>query len=684
MNYYDKVDELLLTYEHPCDKEVPPGYYRRVMWEKYNPTGAQIQPGNKEEWDTEIIKKETRLYDKNPFGLSSELFPEPPVEEGSVPCSTWSTKIGYCFKSQAELEAYVASIGSVLLPGNQWYGADLSKSHLFKTQHESLMYQIENIGGTWHTSGPRIDPRTMLRVDNRYNIYLNYNCLRSSRCAYMKHYEDRECTFVGITLNLNVDLGIPGKPVSEPPSIGPLPPEVSRQFRSIGCIPFSAKFPYNGLTKAILESWNTTRHSFKLIWDDVPGIPTNADGYMSTMYDHLSTSMEELGVAALEMGQYVTQLAWLTFKEVISQALNIVGGAWDLLKSFLPSITIMGVSIDIEDLCTSSNGLNDLKNAFKGMDLEKVIQGIYSAIGSAYDYSIEYVKTTSRDLVDALMDLYDWCWTQLQMGGVALCKMLADIAQIWSMPPEVPNPVWSVITAVKNMFKQVEPLDMIMSGNFPGFTASDIYALVQQKIKDLIDQTYAQIEVLKEQMLVLLDQIKETGKQLAKATIELKQYVKGMLGPITEEGIALKEQAIQELEDKKTELNDKKDQLNSLINGEQMSVSDILKIGMDHLTQLPIVAQINQLLDLLGASIDSLVDMYDNSVTGAKSVYHNFTSGSRSMKDICKSIYNQVSTLTLSKVTQWVNKLLSVLGLEIVFPELSICIPYIKYEDPNE
>src|SRR5699024_7480982 len=148
----------------------------------------------------------------------------------------------------------------------------------------------------------------------------------------------------------------------------------ARSLPAIGCIPFKAKFPYNGLSQAIVEAWNESRRSFKLIWSDIPGLPEGEGSIWSTMYSGVSIAMEELGNAALGMCQYVQQMAWVAFKEVISQALNIVGGGWDLLKSFIPKVTILGITFDIEDICTSGDGLQKLKEAFSKFDIEKVIE----------------------------------------------------------------------------------------------------------------------------------------------------------------------------------------------------------------------------------------------------------------------------------------------------------------------
>lgn len=690
MNYYEKVDEIVGSYKNPCSEEVGINEYRRVKWELYNPTGQYIQPGNGVEWDTEIIPLSTHLYTQNPFGNKSYEFPEPAPEEGApVPSGVWSKKLGIYFESVEAIKAYVSSIGATLLEGNDWYGADLSKKALFKTSNEVNMYSIENRGGTWHLDGPRIDARTMIGVNKDYSMYVNFNGLGNSRRAYLKHYDNKPCTYVGLILNLDVDMSIPGTPIPGPVSIGQLPPDTSNRFAlramsfsALSCIPFEAKFPYNGLSAAIIEAWNTSRNSFKLYWDMLPGMPsggsTDWDKFFNSAYSHLSVAMEELGNSAIAMCQYVQQLAFMAFKEAISQVLNIVGGGWNLLKSFLPTITIMGVSIDIEDLCTSSNGVQKLKEAFSKFDLEKTIQGIYSAIGSAYDYSVERVKMFSRDLVDAITDLYDWAWSQLLMAGVALAKLAVDLAQIWSMPPIIPNPVWSVITAVKEMMKQIKPLDMIMSGNFPGFTASDVYQLVMEKVSALIDAAYAEIEALKNQAIEVWNEIKAQKQVIQKQYVEFKQYLAGMYEEVTDELTAIKEEAIATSEAALKLISDKYNQIKNSISSSQTSVSDVLDMAMKEFKKLPIVAEMENLLGMLGASVDEITKIYENSVTHVKSLYHEFTDGARSMKDLCKSLYNQISTLSLSKVVQWVNKMLGIFGLTIAFPSISICIPCLQ------
>lgn len=685
MNYYNIIDDIVKNFKHPCDKEVPEGYYRRVKWELYNPTKLNKGPGNGEEWDTEIIEIGTRLYDKNPFGHMSEPIPPPDTENGT-PCQLWSSKIGVCFNSQEALKKYVESIGSTLLPNNDWYGADLSKSHLFLTSREHKLYKIENAGGTLGIFGSEIDERSMMYVDRDDTVKINFAAFGNSRSAYLKHYETRTCTYVGLRPNLDVDLSVPGIPISEPPSIGQLPPEIfsimsmRMMMPSIGCIPFRAKFPYNNLTQAIIEAWNESRRSFKLVWDDIPGLPKGEGNIWSTMYHGVSIAMEELGNAALAMCQYVQQAAWAAFKSIISQALNIVGAGWDLLKSFLPKITILGITIDIEDICTSGDGVQKLKEAFSKFNTEQVIEAIYNAIGSTYDYAVEYVKVFARDIIDAITDLYDYIWTQLQMAGVALCKLLVDLAEIWSMPPEIPNPLWAIVVAVKKMLMQIKPLDIILSGNFPGFTASELYQMVEEKIKLLLDETYKKIENLKNTAIQLWEEVKKAKASWQRESIGFKQYLNGMWETVTDELTAQKELLVKKAKDLYESLLEKYNSLNISIESLKSTISDILDLALEELKKLPIVAQLNDLLSLLGSSLDEMIETIKNGITQAKTLYKNFTDGSRSLKDICKSIYNQICTLALSKVTQWINKLLTIFNLEIIFPELNLCIPYFKYE----
>lgn len=691
MNYNEIIDDIVNNFEHPCDKEVPQGYYRRVKWELYNPNKEQKQPANREEWDTEIIKIGTRLYKQNPFGLKSDPVPDPPDAEGNTNQSKctglYSPKIGYCFSSQTELQNYVNSIGSELLPNNDWYGADLSKSNLFKTQYEKSIYEIENVGGTWGINGNRIDKRTMMMISNDNKIVkINFNGLGNSRNAYLRHYEDKPCTYVGIRLNTNPDLSIPPVPPVEPISIDGLPPEIySRRAlglmnrSAIGCIPVTAGYPYSDIGSAIVNAWGETRHTFKLYVDSLPSMTQKAEGYAATMYDHLSVSMEELGKIGLAIAQYTTQQAFMVFKSIISQAMNIVGGGWDMFKRFLPSISLMGISIDIEDIFTAPDGFQKLKDMLSGFSAESIIESINSVIGTGYDYAVEYVKMYSRDLTDAISDLYDYFINMILNGCVAMANLLGRLAEIWAIPPELPNPVHTAIVAVNQLFKRIEPLSLILGGGFPNFTAQDIYQQVQDYVKSIIDSVRTQIDNALEQINDIYQRIKDSKQEVSKKKKELKQYLSGMREYIEDTTTEQYNNAVEQAEQVEEDLKNQYETINSTITNLKDSINDVLPIAIDKFKSLPIIDTISKLLTLLGMGIDSFIETITNTTLDVETVYKNFVDATRTFKDMCVRIYNQVSTIALSKVTQWVNKLLQILGLNITFPEISLCIPYLKY-----
>lgn len=683
MNYNEIVTDIVANYQHPCDAEVPVGSYRRVMWEKYNPSLANKGPAINEEWQTEVILINKRVYDKNPFGLKSEPLPvtmgtDPitgqPIDPETTCTGIWSAKIGYCFASQAELQKYVSDIGSTLQPDNNWYGADLSKSNLFKHARELEMYRLENTGAIWTLQGPKVDKRTCMMYDDstKASTKINFNNVSNDRSAYLKHYEDKPCAYVGMKVNSQADTSIPGIPIAIAVAVAALPPIFSDK-----CLPVEFGFPYTNISKSIMSAWNKTSQDFKLFWDSLPGLPKGEGSIIATMYDNLSVSMQELGQSALAFSQYALQLAWKQFTEIISAAMNIVGGGWEMIKRFLPKISILGVNIDILELCTDPNGVQKLKDQIPSTD--QAIDAIYSVIGSSYRYAIEYIKVRSRDIVDAITDLYDWAWANLQYAGVAMCKLLGELAQIWSMPPEVPNPVWLAIKAVREIFSQIPPLDIIMSGNFPGFTASELYDMIMKYINQkreevllLVSNVAAQIKAVEEQLMSL-------KKSLTTQESRYQQYLSGMWEQVKEETTAMYKAQIDAL---KVQINSAQERLTQLIN-ERFNLLDqinnVMKMGMDYLKQLPIMSTVNQLLGLAGASIDSIIDMVKNAETGLESLYEDFVEGCRNLKDVCKTIYNQVCTLAMSKVTQWVNKLLSILSLVITFPSMSFCVPMIEY-----
>lgn len=678
MNYNEEIDKITADFQHPCDAEIPAGSYRRVMWEKYNSN----RPAVNEEWETEVIPINKRVYNTNPFGLKSDPLPyqttiDPNTGEVIDPSTTctgvWSTKIGYCFANQQALIDYVNSIGSTLV-NNNWYGADLSKSNLFKNPKELEMYRLENTGAIWTTSGPSVNVRTCMLYDvnTKAATAIDYDGPGDSRTAYMKHYDNTPCMFVGMRTHLPADTSIPGKPIAIAVAAAALPSQIG------ACLPISFGFPFTNISETMLNSWNKTRSEFKLVFEGLAGQAKGAGNRIATVYDNLSISMEELGNATLAMSQMALQKAWQAFTEIISAALNIVGGGWNMIKNFLPSVTIAGEKVDILELCTSPDGVSKLQAAGRNK-AEQMIDSIYSVIGSSYKYSVEYIKMVSRDLVDAITDFYDWCWCQLQMAGVALCKLLGNLAQIWSMPPHVPNPVWSAILAVRNILTQIKPLDVILSGTFPGFTSADLYDQVMTKINQEREVVLKQVEAinkqLKEQYELRVKQIKE----LKEYTRKQAQYLRGMWEKITDENtkkheknVESAEKAVKESDKKITDNENNKSRLLS-------TIENIFKMGMSYLKELPLMSTVNNFLGMVGAGIDDITTVVQNARTGLDSAYEDFIDGCRALKDVCKTIYNQVCTLSLSKVTQWVNKLLAIIGLSIVFPSMSFCVPMISY-----
>lgn len=686
MNYNEIVDSIMDSYVDPCTVEVPPGMYRRVMWEKYNPSKAMVQPTVGEEWDTEIISIGSRLYTSNPFGHKSTPFGVDPLPPIPPVVGVWSDKIAYRFASQSELEAYVSSIGSSMIGSNDWYGADLSKASLFKHPREIAMYRCENSGGVLLNSGPSIDPRTMMEYNSSMESFtsINFSGLDvGQKTKYLMHYEDKPCTYVGFAATLPPDLIIPPIPATTPPIVGSLP----GVFKA-SCIPVTASFPYTEVCKAVVESLGRTRHSIKAAFDNLPGITMATEGeFFATMYDRLSTAAEEAFAGAAAISQYALQAAMLEFKNIISKALSIVGGGWDLIKSFLPSISIAGISFDIIDVVFSSDAVQTMVRKFNrlmappsSMSLSELIDEIYAAMGDAYNYATNKVKMKYRDIADAASCLYDWMMAQFQSGCVALCKLLGDLAQIWSIPPLLPgpNPVWIAIKAVREMFSQIPPLDIIMSGNFPGFTATDIYSMVMKKVDAIIEETQKTIAGLTYTFREKKNELMETVRNLRSKETEFSQYLDGMFGDITYAVTEQYKTSIAALEKTIDGLKLMVSDLGMAIKTERDKIKDVLSMGIGELKKLPIISEINKFLSLCGMTIDDIMNIKVDANSGSSTLYEGFVGGMKSIKDYCYTLYNQISTLALSKVTQWVNKLIGIIGLSITFPSITICVPVIE------
>lgn len=670
------------SYVDPCTAEVPVGMYRRVKWEKYNPEKVMKQPSVGEEWDTEIISIGTHLYTANPFGHKSTGFVDP-IPPSPAVTGVWCSKIGYRFANQSELENYVASIGATLLNGNDWYGADLTKSSLYKTSHELIMYKCENSGGIVSSSVPSIDPRTMMEYNTESSAFtaINFSGLDvGQKTKYLMHYEDKPCTYVGFAATLPPDLGMPPIPPVSRPSVGALPV----RYRA-NCIPVEASFPYTEVCKAVVESMGRTSKSVKAAFDKLPGITVAEIGAdFATMYDRLSTAAEEAFAGGVAISQYALQAAISEFKKVISRALSIVGGGWSLISSFLPSISISGISFDILELVFSGNAVQTMVKKFNelmappsSMDMSKLIDDIYAAMGEKYEYAKSKVQMKYRDIVDAASNLYDWMMAQFQSGCVALCKLLGDLAQIWSIPPLLPgpNPVWIAIKAVREMFEQIPPLSIIMSGNFPGFTAAGLYNAAMVKVDALIEATQSKIAELTESYRDAKKSLMESIRSMRSTEVEYGQYLDGMFGKITD---AVTEQyktslaAISKsIEGLKLMVSD----LATLIAEQKDKISDTLSLGIEQVKALPLMSEINKFLSFCGIAIDDILNIKTDSKTGSATLYEGFVGGLKSVKDYCYTLYNQISTLALSKVTQWVNKLIGIIGLSLSFPAISICVP---------
>ena len=266
-----------------------------------------------------------------------------------------------------------------------------------------------------------------------------------------------------------------------------------------------------------------------------------------------------------------------------------------------------------------------------------------------------------------------------QNGCVALVDLYGRMMQIWSMPPETPNPLWSAVLAIRNIMKQIKPLDVILGGNFPGFTAMDLYQQAQVKVKAFIDASYAQISAL-------YDQAQEVYKTLTSQTQErdsikrkFDQYLKWMWEPVTEAATAAYQASLDAANAAIAATTATYEGIKAQIASLQDGMKDTYSMAMDELKKLPVMAQINQFLGYCGVAFDDLLKTYENALTGAQSLYKNFVDSSRSFKDTCKVIYNQICTLALSKVTQYVNKLLSLIGLAITFGSISVCVPMVQY-----
>lgn len=156
------------------------------------------------------------------------------------------------------------------------------------------------------------------------------------------------------------------------------------------------------------------------------------------------------------------------------------------------------------------------------------------------------------------------------------------------------------------------------------------------------------------------------------------QYLNWMWGEVTDAATAAYQAALDAANAAIAQTKALYEGVKAQIASLQDAMSDTYSMAMEELKKLPIMAQINEFLGFCGIAFDDLLSTYENAVTGAKSLYKSFVDSSRSFKDTCKVIYNQICTLALSKITQYVNKLLSLIGMAINFGSISICVPMIQ------
>lgn len=70
MDYETIIDGIMQNFQHPCDAEIPAGYYRRVIWQGH----TENYPAVGVEWATEIIPIGTHLYTSSLSGRKAILF----------------------------------------------------------------------------------------------------------------------------------------------------------------------------------------------------------------------------------------------------------------------------------------------------------------------------------------------------------------------------------------------------------------------------------------------------------------------------------------------------------------------------------------------------------------------------------------------------------------------------------
>ena len=718
----------------PCDQVVSESQYRRTKWELYNPdktvgvmppkfANGMLAPDG---WETEVIEKTKRVYDKYPFNSLPPDYIAPinpwPDDPGTDPitglplptppstCSlsggVYSYKIYHCFDSQQDLIDYVTSIGSTYYSDSitgGWYGADLSKSHLFKNPSlEIPMYKAENSGGVYSngiiysderllqydikydtTSGDPIQLEGLYAVDiiggrgNNRNDYLTRTVMNDS--------ESGKCFVMGVQLYPpdGTEGQLPPVPAPTPPPVEvPILNMPSAYTRSLSSIPVTVQFPYANLPSAVLkgigQSMFTTINNSSIDISVFTSLPFPGLGmtqypdetFGQTINRHLGDAMNEAKQFAISLPTAVRVAVLNAVRGMVEPVLSLVGGAWDLIKSLVPSISILGVVIDLVELVFESpNPVQYLMDKFHEMidngiqTIEEVINAIYTTVGSAYDYFNEIYTSPRKDLTDAVQTLWDWIVMKVELGFVGLMNYLGKLAQIFTIPPTPPpNPIFLAIVAVNQIFGTVYGgiLQKMISGEFPGFTAMDIYNLMMAKVNEIVKEVQAQIAALYDQLQMLKKQIADIKTKIQEAQLKKEKGIEGA----EEEQDGLYEQL-------QNYINEKVD-IQAAINTLQESIKDKWKILLEYVHDLPIVSTINDILSLMGMTIDNLIDLVENG-------YNKSTAAASSFKDEvkqwCQTIMNQISTFAVTFVTEWVNKIIKLLGAMIVFPPITIYIP---------
>jgi hypothetical protein len=691
--------------------------YRRVRWEDYNASktvgvkppiysnGTVASDG----WLTEIKDMRVPLYTSYPFSSAPvDAISQTPNTTASDACEltagVWCEKINHCFSSQQELLDYVSSIGAVYDAGGitgGWYGADLTldPSVFINFALEEPMYLCENSGGFWAGS-VYIDERTMM-YNERYNRDETTTILkgahepdwvggrgndRGGRTSSMIDEVDENdpsifyCYMHRISLNSTdgTESIPPPNPAATPPETpiaGLLVTATSIFFAS--SVSVTVQFPYSNLPSAIAtalgssamvksDSDSTCASIFSM--PPLIGVPTFPDINLGeTICKHAGDAMNEAKIIAAAIPPAIRAAAIKAAKSFVDPILSLIGGGWDLIKSLVPSLSFSGIAIDLVDMVLNIDNpvqyiLDMIYEAVGDSidDMNAMICSIYAAIGSSYDYMSDRFRSIRKDVVDAVDSLWSWIILKVEMGFVGLMDYLGELAFIFTLPPP-PNPINIAIKLVREMFASLYDgiFLKIMSGEFPGFDAMDLYQTMMDKVNVVIDSVMLQV----------------------KAIVDLVLGLERVIANLNRDKLVL-ERRLSEGEDVQSEIDaitiliaEKEEEL-----ANQRSLKDILldsikdkwNILLAEIDNIPIMSTINSFLSFIGMSVDSLLTLIDNGVNKSIAAVSSFAD---EVKMWCKTIFDQVSTLVVSFVTEWVNKIIKLIGAPISFPPVTIPVP---------